>query len=175
MFTLPRARSSWMVLAPLLALMVGCVDSGQREDRLLAELQQVRAEAAQERARVTALEARLAAFDRERAQALRERDMERKIDRLVDLNERILDREAPAAPEPSPLEARPEGPAPAEPADASFSALAENRRLNEILARLRGQMNVDQGTLSLERRRALKVLLKQDRTLDPLNPWVDGQ
>lgn len=166
---------SWAVLLPALGLAVGCVDSGQREDRLLAEIQQVRAEAAQERARVAALEARLTAYDQERAQALRERDMERKLDRLVDLNERLLDRDAPDAPAPNPLEARPAGPAPAESADASFSALAENRRLNEILARLRGETNIDQSTLSLERRRALKVLLKQDRALDPLNPWVDGR
>jgi hypothetical protein len=163
-------RLGWSMLAPLLALTVGCVDSGRRDDRLLAEIQQLRLEAAEERARVAALEARLAAFDRERAQAQREREMERKLDRLVDLNERLLDREPPPAP--SPLQARPEGPAPAEAADASFSALAENRRLNEILARLRGETNVDESAMSLERRRALKLLLRQDRALDPLNPWA---
>ena len=53
------------------------------------------------------------------------------------------------------------------------SSASERKRLEELLEELRGYGFDLQTGLSLERREALRVLLRRDRQLDLMNPWGD--
>jgi hypothetical protein len=164
-----RARTSlkWLALTAALASTLGCARAASREDRLLAELESVRAEAAAQSARVALLEQKLTEFEKRRVPTPGQREFERKLDRLVELNERLLERAQPASLEPS---VTPAGEGPALASEASFATTADNPRL-EVLGRLQDVPRSEGARMSFERRQALRVLQKRERVLDTQNPY----
>jgi hypothetical protein len=163
-----RNLALWCLLA--VALPLGCARAA-RDDELMAEVQSLRAESAAERARVASLEQKLSDLEQQRSDAARQNEVLRKLERLVELNEQLLKRGQPAVPATAEAPAADATSSPL-PSDASFSTRAEGDQLNETLERLRSMPLSDHGPMSLERRQALKVLLRRERPLDTQNPWA---
>jgi len=60
-------------------------------------------------------------------------------------------------------------------AEARLAALpdSERERLEQLLEGLREYVYDPRSGLSVERREALRILLRRDRQLDLMNPWTD--
>jgi flagellar biosynthesis GTPase FlhF len=158
----------------------GCAARQTSDPFLVAALYEARQHNEAEQKRVAALEARLAELEREAAvRAERDRNSVRntsdqrlvqKLDQLLATNQRLL-REARAARERAEATQRQaddqEKPAPTD----LPAAQSQEQRLREIVYEMHGEPGRWRGGLSLEQSKALRVLLKSERSLDSDNPW----
>ena len=165
----------------LSAFAAGCAT--QRDDslRLSEELGRAHADSAWQRARAAELEARMSQLEQrsgaaQTMQRSQDREMLNRLERLLEMNERLLaERAAPA-----PLAAASSAPVPpTAPAPASATttaatptpALSDEQTLRALVERLRGRPGRPHGGLTREQEQALRVLLQPERTLDTENPW----
>jgi hypothetical protein len=130
---------------------------------------------------VAELEARLVVIERDvvtskRAQATRDAPVLARLDHLIRVNERALQR-APMASEPA-TGPGPTGPAlsssqpaPAAKDDSCGEGLPPEEQLEHLVRRLHGHSSGWRGGLSLEQNQALRVLLRRERELDADSPW----
>jgi len=171
----------------LSALVAGCAT--QRDDslRLSEELGRAHADSAWQRARAAELEARMSQLEQrsgaaQTMQRNQDRDMLNRLERLIEMNERLLAEHAtPAplaaastAPVPAPAPAPVTAPAPASATKTAATpapALSDEQALRELVERLRGRPGRPHGGLTREQEQALRVLLQPERTLDTENPW----
>jgi hypothetical protein len=160
----------------------GCAAQLAERNQLAAELVQARDEAAAERARVTELETRLLVIEKDlatskRAQANHDAPVLAKLDRLIRVNEKLLQR----TPEPAPAViatasvplqstmSSSESPATD---DSCAEGLAPAEQIERLVRRLHGGHSASwRGGLSLEQSQALRVLLRRERELDANSPW----
>jgi hypothetical protein len=158
--------------------------AAQRDDslRLSEELGRARADAAWQEARATEFEARMSRLEQRANAALsiqrsEERALSSRIDRLLEMNERLLaERSAAALPTSGALGGTPT--TGAVPAAATSTASNEppgqndEQALRALVERLRGRPGSPHGGLTREQEAALRVLSRPERKLDAENPWA---
>jgi len=175
-------RGSTLLLVVLIGALPGCGAGASRGDVAAAELEawSARAEAMREHSRLVELETRLHEMERRSASYTRPCDGGPDAPSAGAVT-------APDAPEAEPLrsegdflaEARVATPASAPPAaklalaatPQAAAPASERARLEQRLEGLREYAFDPQSGLSAERRDALRVLLRRERQLDPMNPW----
>jgi hypothetical protein len=160
-----------MLLSVLLVSgLPGCGASAARADAGAAPLraQAAQAEATREHARLVELELRL--IEMERRLANQARPCEGAPDPA-----RAGTESSRPQPKPKPLRSQgdfqAEARIPPKVADAQPAPPTERKRLEELIEGLREYGFDPQSGLSLERREALRVLLRRERQLDLMNPW----
>jgi hypothetical protein len=160
-------------LALVLALATGCMAHGANETSLLLEVERARSETLEQRARIAELELRLARAEAEqRSQTARqEQRLNAKLDQLIALQQQFVQR-AGAASTAQGVEAGHDDERCPPTANADL-ADSFDEQLELWRERLRNDPPPWQGGLSREKREALRVLLKRDRTLDLVNPLAD--
>ena len=151
----------------------GCAAEHDETAHLSDELARARADAVVQQARATELEARLSRLEQQNAAARStdEHKLLSRVDRLLDMNERLL--AAREAQTPADAHAAPPAPAPpngSAPADAQ--AANEEQQLRALVERMRGRPGSLRGGLTLEQENALRVLLRSERKLDSENPLL---
>jgi hypothetical protein len=149
-----------LITSSLCALLTGCAH-GSAEAPLLLELERSRTQAAEERARIAELETRLSQLEQRPRVDTSSWRVADKLDRLISLQRQLLERveQGQDKNEAGPI-------CGAGPDDqASF-----DDQLAHLLERLRSEPPPWRGGLSREKREALRVLMRQDRTLDTRNP-----
>lgn len=154
----------------------GCAAHGSGQ--AVSALEPAQLERRAEQARVARLEARLTEF--ERAQARRDqaeiinaqRQVIERLDRLIALNEKVLEQERPDS---QATEAEPAQAAPAQveatPRAPFETGLSFKEKLKALMDELRDDPSPWRGGLSPEQNQALRVLLRPERSLDANNPW----
>ncbi len=145
-----------LLAAGSLALLLGGCAHGSAETPLLLELERSRTQAAEERARVAELEARLVRLEQRPRSDTNSWRVADKLDRLIALQRQVLER----------LEHE-RGPAAVGAVESEHEGFEE--QLARLLARLRSEPPPWHG-FSREKREALRVLMRRDRTLDLDNP-----
>jgi hypothetical protein len=145
-----------------------------------SDLAAERARAARAEQQVTALEARLARLETQAAQKLQPLQTDPKtsdkLDRLIAAQERMVQNlerlQAPAViPVPVPVPApAPHGSPAAAPGSSRTSNAALSDYIQDLIERSESDAPPWRGGLSREKREALRVLLKPERTLDLGNP-----
>ena len=187
-----RGMDAWIrrgrSLLGALGLCMGAVGCAAQHDdalRLSEELGRARADAAWNQARANELESRLARLEQRAAaqstSSPEEHALVRHLDRLLEMNERLLaERSAAPAPSPAtPASAPPPHPN-TPPASAASSAatvattatvLSDEQQLRALVERLRGHAGSPHGGLTREQENALRVLIRPERALDTENPW----
>jgi len=174
-------RGTTLPFVLLICGLPGCGAGASRGDVAAAELQaqSERAEAMREHARLIELEARLSEMERRLASRARACD-------ATDVPRAFGVQSSHDRPKVEPLrsegdfltEARVVAP-PAGPPDARVATsqpptpASERARLEQLVENLREYAFDPQSGLSLERRQALRVLLRRERQLDLMNPWGD--
>ena len=177
-------RGTTLPFVLLICGLPGCGAGASRGDVAAAELQaqSERAEAMREHARLIELEARLSEMERRLASRARACD-------ATDVPRAFGVQSSHDRPKVEPLrsegdfltEARVVAP-PAGPSDARAAVLdtsppptpaSDRERLEQLVEDLREYAFDPQSGLSLERRQALRVLLRRERQLDLMNPWGD--
>jgi hypothetical protein len=148
-----------LIASSLVWLLTGCAH-GSAEAPLLLELERTRTQAAEERARVAELETRLTHLEQRPRTDGNSWRVADKLDRLISLQRRLLER----AEQPD-RDAAGAACGPGLDDTASFED-----QLSHLLERLRSEPPPWRGGLSREKREALRVLMRQDRTLDTQNP-----
>jgi len=144
---------------------------------LSEELGRARADAAAQQARAQALESRMSRLENAALSAsgrAEERALLNRLDRMLDLNERLLaERAASANVAPSSNDPQSATSAPsASPASASAeSPLSEEEQLRELVVRMRGRAGRPHDGLTREQEAALRVLTQPERKLDTENLW----
>lgn len=157
---------------------MGCASQSVENRRLLDELSQARATAAEHRAHLAELEQRLLGIEQrreleaERARARELMPLVDKLDLVISQNRELLLQNAASLPlPPAPIE---------EEIDAHGSAAEEQtcalssdpkEQLRFWAERLRGDPSRWRGGLSPAENQAVNVLLRRERLLDPRNPW----
>jgi hypothetical protein len=187
-----RFYQGWSLLgvAGLGAFVAGC--AAQRDDslRLSEELGRARADAAWQRAHAADLESRLSRLEQRAATGLttrhaEERELSSRLDRLIEMNERLLEQRSaanlpasgaatlPASSAANGIPARHALP-PAALSIASSGAppLSDEQQLRALVVRLRGRPGGPNGGLTREQEGALRVLTRPERKLDAENPWL---
>lgn len=159
----------------------GCAAQLVGQNQVASELAHARDEAAAQRARVSELEARLALLEKEvaagkRTQAARDAPVLAKLDRLIRVNEQLLQRTpalapvANASPPVEPVLSSTE--LAVDPGDSCGAGLSPAEQIERLVRRLHGgQSSSWRGGLSVEQSQALRVLLRRERQLDVSNPW----
>jgi hypothetical protein len=177
------ARRVGLLLVILLGTLPGCGASASMAAVEAAESQarSARADATREHARLVELEARLVEMERRSARQARACPAAPEP-RSVDVASALVH------PKPDPLrsqgdfsaEAQPAAPAAPPAAKLALGAspppagaAPERDRLEQLLEGLREYGTDKPSGLSIERREALRVLLRRERQLDLMNPW-DG-
>lgn len=167
----------------------GCAAQHGDSLRVSEELGRARADAAWQQARAAELESRISRLEQQTsatvsAQGADERALARRLDRLLEMNERLLAERA-ATPVPASLPALPVASTPALPvasapaatasptssATAGADLLRDEQELRALVLRLRGRADSPHGGLTREQEAALRVLIRPERTLDTENPW----
>jgi hypothetical protein len=152
---LKRCSGTALLLASSLTLLLGGCAHGSAEAPLLLELERSRTQAAEERARVAELEARLVRLEQRPRSDTSSWRVADKLDRLIALQRQVLDR----------LEHERDGVGVRDPDDDE----GFEEQLARLLQRLRSEPPPWHG-FSREKREALRVLMRQERTLDTDNP-----
>jgi len=154
----------------------GCGASASRAEVSAAEAQaqSARADATRDRERLIEIEARLVEMERhwarERGCAATPDAEAGDVARAHDLpSQDPLRSEGDFLAEARVAAPKPAGGATTQPATAA----SERERLEQLLEGLREYASDPRNGLSLERREALRVLLRRDRQLDLMNPWAD--
>lgn len=145
-----------LLVAATLPLLLGGCAHGSAEAPLLLELERSRTQAAEERARVAELEARLMRLEQRPRSDTNSWRVADKLDRLIALQRQMLER----------LEHE-RDPGTLRGADDDQEGFED--QLARLLQRLRSEPPPWHG-FSREKREALRVLMRQDRTLDTDNP-----
>ncbi len=178
-------------MLPFVLLLGGppaCGAAASRADVAAAELQaeSARAEATREHAQLIEIEARL--IEMEQRLASRTRTCEATYESSSAGVTSPHDEPKRDEPKPEPprsegdflAEARVKAPAAAAPpariatsATPGAAPESERERLEQLLQGLRDYADDRQSGLSLERREALRVLLRRERQLDLMNPWAE--
>lgn len=158
---------------------LGCASQAAENRRLLDELSQARAAAADNRTQLAEVEQRLLGIERQReleAERARAREllplMER-LDLLISQNRELLLQGAvplPPAPAPPPKEENEVRESVAEERTCELSS-DPKEQLRYWAEQLRGDPSRWRGGLSPAEHQALNVLLRRERLLDPRNPW----
>jgi hypothetical protein len=148
--------SGTALLASSLSLLLGGCAHGSAEAPLLLELERSRTQAAEERARVAELEARLVRLEQRPRSDTNSWRVADKLDRLISLQRQVLER----------VEHERDSSA-ARGQDDDEGTFEE--QLARLMERLRTEPPPWHG-FSREKREALRVLMRQDRTLDTDNP-----
>jgi hypothetical protein len=174
-----RARLGLGAVA-LCAGMVGCAAQHDDSLRLSEELGRARADAEWQHARAAELESRMSRLEQRAGVALsaqhsEDRELLNRLDRLVEMNERLLAERAAApvpaggvtptgttAPDALPLAAT---------ATNDTPTPSEKQELRALVERLRGRPGSPHGGLTREQDSALRVLTRPERKLDTENPW----
>lgn len=172
-------RGVTLIFVFLLGNLAGCAAAASRGEMTSADSQALRAEQAREHARLLEVEARL--VDAERRLAKQAHGSETAPELWSDVTSAASRGKAePLRSEGDFLaEARVAAPAgAASPACAPSQTAApdprtERERLQQLLESLRAYATDPHSGLSLERREALRVLLRRERQLDLMNPWGD--
>jgi hypothetical protein len=175
-------RGSTLSLVLLIGSLAGCGATGSRADANSAEVQAqaLRAEQAREHARVVELEARLGEAERRLASQARagkptadawatdvtSSGERQKPEPLRSQGDFLTEARVAVAPGAPPSACGAVGQTP-----PAASALTERERLQQLLDSLRDYVADPRSGLSLERREALRVLLRRERPLDLINPW----
>jgi hypothetical protein len=167
---------SRLVVAAVAASSVGCATYAAENRRLLDDLSRSRDAAVENQVRLVEVEQRLRQIELE-AQLAAERSranelgaVAEKLDVLIAQNQQILLQAsapppiAPPPPEVAVIES-------AAVADACTDASDPKERLRYWAERLRNDPSVWRGGLSPAQNQALNILLRRERSLDPLNPW----
>jgi hypothetical protein len=159
----------------------GCAAQLAEQNRLERELTEARDDAASQRARVNELEQRLAVIERDvaankRTQTARDTPVLAKLDRLIRVNEQLLQRvpaPAPVVNASTPVESPLISTQPATNSDPSCGeGLSPAEQIERLVRRLHGGSGSSwRGGLSLEQSQALRVLLRRERELDARSPW----
>ncbi len=158
---------------------VGCATYAAENRRLLDDLSRSRDAAVENQVRLVEVEQRLRqielegqlAAERTRASGLAA--VAEKLDVLIVQNQRLL---LHASAPPPPVEAAvPEAPAleSVAVADACVDESDPKERLRYWAERLRNDPSLWRGGLTPAQNQALHLLLRRERSLDPLNPWHD--
>lgn len=173
-------RGSTLPLVLLISSLTGCGTAASRADLTFAELEarQLRADQAREHGRVMELEARLSEAERRLASQARADETSpdawssdvtsaggrRKAEPLRSQGDFLAEARvaAPAGGAPGACGAVKGTPA---------APQTERERLQQLLEGLRDYAADPRSGLSLERREALRVLLRRERQLDLINPW----
>jgi len=149
--------------------LAGCAAQQGDSLRLSEELGRARADAAWQQARAAGFESRMSQLEQRAAaaqsaqsmQSAQDRALSRRLDRLLELNERLLaERGAAPVATPTPTAAR------AEP------TLTQEQELRALVERMRGRAGSPHGGLTREQEDALRVLTRPERKLDMDNPWL---
>lgn len=164
-------------LRPLLSslftalLLAGCGASTRHEDRLLSALEQANARAAEDKAKIEMLEARLSRVEEQATQQSQQANSSgekaalEKLDHLIALNQELLLQRATGT--------RPEAQAQgATSAACEDDAASPREQLQRLVTRLYGSSSGFRGGLSVTQSQALRVLLRPERSLDGNNPWL---
>jgi hypothetical protein len=151
--------SGTALLASSLSLLLGGCAHGSAEAPLLLELERTRTQAAEERARVAELEARLVRVEQRPRSDTNSWRIADKLDRLIALQRQVLQR----------LEHERDSGSDARDGDGDQEGFEQ--QLARLLERLRSEPPPWHG-FSRQKREALRVLMRQDRTLDTVNPLV---
>jgi hypothetical protein len=157
----------------------GCATEHDDIAGLSAELWRARADAAAQQAHSAALEARLTRLEQESTsgRSAEESKLSTQIDRLLDVNERLLVARTTPAPSDAQPPAQATSAAPA-PTSAKTSAAPDTEEANEeqqlraLVERMRGRPGSLRGGLTVEQENALGVLLRSERKLDSENPLL---
>jgi hypothetical protein len=154
-----RAVTATLIGSSLVCLLSGCAH-GSAEAPLLLELERSRTQAAEERARVAELETRLGRLEQKPRSDTNSWRVADKLDRLISLQRQLLERVEQGQ------EKDGSGPLCGDAHDEQGSF---EDQLSRLMERLRSEPPPWRG-LSREKREALRVLMRQDRTLDLQNP-----
>ena len=159
----------------------GCAAQQGDSLRVSEELGRARADAAWQQARAAELESRILRLEQQTnatvsARAADERALARRLDRLLEMNERLLAERAAtpvsASPPALPVTSPPAVTAsPTSHAAAGANLLSDEQELRALVLRLRGRADSPHGGLTREQEAALRVLTRPERTLDAENPW----
>lgn len=166
-------------MAALAASFTGCAAQMAGQSQLAFELSQARDEAAAQRAHVTELEARLSLLERDatskRTRASQDAPVLEKLDHLIRVNERLLERASATAPKAAEnLSSAPtlSGALEAPEQDVCADGLSPEEQLERLVRRMHGHGGAGfRGGLSLEQSQALRLLLRRERELDANSPW----
>ena len=120
------------------------------------------------------LEQRAAAL--QSTQRTEDRELLTRLERLIEMNERLFAERAAALAPPSAVPPAAAPPVPAPPATTKTAtvtepALSDEQALRALVERLRGRPGRPHGGLTREQEQALHVLLQPERKLDTENPW----
>ena len=161
----------------------GCAAQHDDTSALNAELIRARADAAAQQTRAADLEARLTRLEQQTATArsAQDRQVLNHLDRLLDMNERLLSaretpptsdaqRTAQATPQPQTKAPKPSA-AQSSPSTETQEA-DEEQQLRALVERMRGRQGSLRGGLTVEQENALRVLLRSERKLDSENPII---
>ena len=157
----------------------GCAAQHDDIAGLSAELARARTVAAAQQAHAAELEARLTRLEQQSAsgRSAEEGKLSTQIDRLLDVNERLLlarNTPAPIDAQP-PAAAAPRAPLPTSPKNSAALDTAqanEEQQLRALVERMRGRAGSLRGGLTVEQENALRVLLRSERKLDSENPLL---
>jgi len=165
----------------------GCAAQHDDALRLSEELGRARADAAWQQAHAAELESRVARLEQTSRAGVSPLssellELQRRLDRLMVMNESLLAARAVAAIPPS--AAPTANPAPVTTPKGALSnppaaALAptgallpsDEQQLRALVERMRGRPGRPHGGLTREQEEALRVLTRTERTLDTENPW----
>jgi hypothetical protein len=167
-----RARGETLFAVVVLGgALSGCASQQNEALRLSEELGRSRADAATQQAHAAELESRLSRLEQNAAVSASERrsderELSRRLDRLIELNARLLAEHAPVAVAPAPI-----APASASPVSAS-KTLTEGDQLRALVEHMRGKPGRPHGGLTREQEAALQVLLRPERQLDTDALWA---
>jgi hypothetical protein len=157
--------------------LLGCASHAAENRRLLDQLSQARAAAADNRAHLAELEQRLVGIERqseleaERARARELVPLVEKLDLLISQNRELLLQNAASLP-PSALSAEVTDPEASVPEGQTCELNSDPKeQLRYWAEQLRGDPSRWRGGLSPAENQALNVLLRRERLLDPRNPW----
>lgn len=154
---LKRCSGTALLVASSLTLLLGGCAHGSAETPLLLELERSRTQAAEERARVAELEARLVRLEQRPRSDTNSWRVADKLDRLISLQRQVLQR----------LEHERDGAGAQRGSDEDQHSFEE--QLARLMERLRSEPPPWHG-FSREKREALRVLMRQERMLDTDNP-----
>lgn len=151
-----RCSGTALLAFSSLSLLLGGCAHGSAETPLLLELERSRTQAAEERARVAELEVRLVRLEQRPRSDTSSWRVADKLDRLIALQRQVLQR---LEHEKDSVGVR----------DADDDQVTFEEQLARLMERLRSEPPPWHG-FSREKREALRVLMRQDRTLDTDNP-----
>ncbi|HEY0463442.1 MAG TPA: hypothetical protein VGC79_04495, partial [Polyangiaceae bacterium] len=176
-----RDRQTLLGAAAFSALLIGCASQHDDSLRLSEELGRARADSAWQRVRAAELESRISQLEQRagtvlNAQRGEDRVLVNRLDRLLEMNERLLAARAAAAIPAGAAPSGPSAPAAAPPAAtktavSSAAPLSDEQALRALVQRLRGRPGRAHGGLTREQENALRVLTQPERELDTENPW----